>query len=310
MINEIRIFSPATVSNVACGFDVLGFALDSIGDEMIVRKTAQKGLIINNVSGFDLPMDIKKNVATVSASELIEKLKPDCGFEIEFIKKIKPGSGIGSSGASAAGSVYAINKLMGDPFTMGDLIKFAMKDMQEDGMFEHPDNIAPALLGGFVLVKSISPLEIIKIPFPNDLYCTIVHPKIEVKTSYSRSILPNDVSLEDATKQLANFGSLIHGLHTNDYDLIKSSLNDHLIERHRSKLIPKFQEIKSECLSSGALGCSISGSGPSIFALSRGIDSAKHVEESINRVYSGSGLEFSTYVSKINDRGVEVIENK
>ena len=310
MINEIRIFSPATVSNVACGFDVLGFALDSIGDEMIVRKTAQKGLIINNVSGFDLPMDIKKNVATVSASELIEKLKPDCGFEIEFIKKIKPGSGIGSSGASAAGSVYAINKLMGDPFTMGDLIKFAMKDMQEDGMFEHPDNIAPALLGGFVLVKSISPLEIIKIPSPNDLYCTIVHPNIEVKTSYSRSILPDDVSLEDATKQLANFGSLIHGLHTNDYDLIKSSLNDHLIEKHRSKLIPKFQEIKSECLSSGALGCSISGSGPSIFALSRGIDSAKHVEESINRVYSGSGLEFSTYVSKINDRGVEIIENK
>tara|TARA_B110000263_G_scaffold175510_1_gene153387 strand:- start:11 stop:778 length:768 start_codon:yes stop_codon:yes gene_type:complete len=255
-------------------------------------------------------MDIKKNVATVSASKLIEKLKPDCGFEIEFIKKIKPGSGIGSSGASAAGSVYAINKLMGDPFTMDDLIKFAMKDMQEDGMFEHPDNIAPALLGGFVLVKSISPLEIIKIPSPNDLYCTIVHPNIEVKTSYSRSILPNDVSLEDATKQLANFGSLIHGLHTSDYDLIKSSLNDHLIEKHRSKLIPKFQEIKSECLSNGALGCSISGSGPSIFALSQGIDRAKHVEQSINRVYSGSGLEFSTYVSKINDRGVEIIENK
>ena len=154
---------------------------------------------------------------------------------------------------------------------------------------------------------SSSGIEIIKIPSPNDLYCTIVHPKIEVKTSYSRSILPNDVSLEDATKQLANFGSLIHGLHTSDYDLIKSSLNDHLIEKHRSKLIPKFQEIKSECLSNGALGCSISGSGPSIFALSRGIDSAKHVEQSINRVYSGSGLEFSTYVSKINDRGVEII---
>ena len=308
MIDEIKIFSPATVSNVACGFDVLGFALESIGDEMVIRKTLQKGLKIKNFSEYNLPMEINKNIATVSASELIEKLKPDCGFEIEIIKKIKPGSGIGSSGASAAGTVYAINKLMGEPFPMRDLIKFAMKDMEKDGMFEHPDNIAPVLLGGFVLVKSISPLEIIKIPSPNDLCCTIVHPKIEVKTSYSRSILPNIVSLEDATKQLANFGSLIHSLHTSDYDLIKSSLNDHLIEKHRSKLIPKFQEIKSECLSSGALGCSISGSGPSIFALSQGIDRAKHIEESVKRVYSDSGLEFSTYVSKINNRGVEIIE--
>ena len=307
MNDDVRVFSPATVSNVACGFDILGFPLESVGDEMTVRKTQERGLKINNLSDFDLPVDINQNVASVSALALIDVLKPDCGFEIDIIKKIKPGSGIGSSGASAAGCVFAINKLMGDPFTVADLIKFAMKGEIVSSVSEHADNIAPALLGGFVLVKSISPLEMIKIPSPGDLYCAVVHPQIELKTSYSRSILPNNVSLIDATKQIANFGSLIHSLHTSDYDLIKTSLNDHLIERHRSKLIPKFDEVKSAALNSGALGCSISGSGPSIFALSQGIDRAQAVEESMKKVYNGSEIEFSTYVSKINNKGVEII---
>tara|TARA_Y100000746_G_scaffold198350_1_gene181535 strand:+ start:2289 stop:3212 length:924 start_codon:yes stop_codon:yes gene_type:complete len=307
MKNEVRVFSPGTVSNVACGFDILGFPLESIGDEMIVRKTTEKGIKINNFSDYKLPLDISKNAASVSALSLIDSLSPDCGFEIEIIKKIKPGSGIGSSGASAAGCVFAINKLMGDPFTIADLIKFAMKDMENDGMFEHPDNIAPALLGGFVLVKSLSPLEIIKIPTPDDLYCTVIHPHIEIKTAYSRSILPKDVSLVNATKQIANFGSLIHSLYVSDYDLIKTSLNDHLIEKHRSKLIPNFYQVKSAALEAGALGCSISGSGPSIFALSQGIDRAVKVEQAINKVYSGTSIEFSTYVSKIGDKGVRLI---
>ena len=307
MKNEVRVFSPGTVSNVACGFDILGFPLESIGDEMIVRKTTEKGIKINNFSDYKLPLDISKNAASVSALAIIDSLNPDCGFEIEIIKKIKPGSGIGSSGASAAGCVFAINKLMGDPFTIADLIKFAMKDMENDGMFEHPDNIAPALLGGFVLVKSLSPLEIIKIPTPDDLYCTVIHPHIEIKTAYSRSILPKDVSLVNATKQIANFGSLIHSLHVSDYDLIKTSLNDYLIEKHRSKLIPHFYQVKSAALEAGALGCSISGSGPSIFALSQGIDRAMKVEQAINKVYSGTSIEFSTYVSKIGDKGVKLI---
>ena len=307
MNDDVRVFSPATVSNVACGFDILGFPLESVGDEMTVRKTQERGLKINNHSDFDLPVDINQNVASVSALALIDVLKPDCGFEIDIIKKIKPGSGIGSSGASAAGCVFAINKLMGDPFTVADLIKFAMKGEIVSSVSEHADNIAPALLGGFVLVKGISPLEMIKIPSPSDLYCTVIHPQIELKTSYSRSILPNNVSLIDATKQIANFGSLIHSLHASDYDLIKTSLNDHLIEKHRSKLIPKFHEVKSAALNSGALGCSISGSGPSIFALSQGIDRAQAVEESMKKVYNGSEIEFSTYVSKINNKGVEII---
>ena len=307
MKSEVRVFSPGTVSNVACGFDILGFPLESIGDEMIVRKTTEKGIKINNFSDYKLPLDISKNAASVSALAIIDSLNPDCGFEIEIIKKIKPGSGIGSSGASASGCVFAINKLMGDPFTIADLIKFAMKDMENDGMFEHPDNIAPALLGGFVLVKSLSPLEIIKIPTPDDLYCSVIHPHIEIKTAYSRSILPKDVSLVNATKQIANFGSLIHSLHVSDYDLIKTSLNDYLIEKHRSKLIPHFYQVKSAALEAGALGCSISGSGPSIFALSQGIDRAMKVEQAINKVYSGTSIEFSTYVSKIGDKGVKLI---
>jgi len=306
-MNEIKIFSPATVSNVACGFDILGFYKKSLGDEMIVKKTKKKGLKITKIEGFNLPKDIQKNVAGVSASAMLEKIKPNFGFEIEIFKKIKPGSGIGSSGASSAGSVYAINKLLGNPFNEIELLNFAMKGEYLASNAEHADNIAPAILGGFTLVKNISPLNIISLPYPKDLYCVIIHPQIEIKTSESRKILPKNVSLKNATIQLTNLGGLIHGLHTNNYDIIKSSLKDELIEMHRSKLIPLFDEVKENSMNSGALGCSISGSGPSIFSLCKGKKIAEKIEKSIINIYSSSDIEFSTHVSKINKRGIYTI---
>lgn len=306
-MNEIKIFSPATVSNVACGFDILGFSLESLGDEMIVKKTKKKGLKITKIEGFNLPKDIQKNVAGVSAAAMLKKIKPNFGFEIEIFKKIKPGSGIGSSGASSAGSVYAINKLLGNPFNEIELLNFAMKGEYLASNAEHADNIAPAILGGFTLVKNISPLNIISLPYPKDLYCVIIHPQIEIKTSESRKILPKNVSLKNATIQLTNLGGLIHGLHTNNYDIIKSSLKDELIEMHRSKLIPLFDEVKENSMNSGALGCSISGSGPSIFSLCKGKKIAEKIEKSIINIYSSSNIEFSTHVSKINKRGIYTI---
>ena len=305
---EIRIFSPGTVSNVSCGFDVLGFCLDTVGDEMVVRISSEKGIRITKIEGFDLPFETHKNVAGVSAQALIDDLKPDCGFEIEIYKYIKPGSGIGSSAASAAGSVFAINELMGRPYTKTELTRFAMKGEALASQSEHADNLAPAIFGGFTLVKSISPLEILRLPIPDELYATIIHPQIEIKTAEARAILPKSVPLQDAIAQWSNLGSLIHALHNGDYELLQRSLHDSIVEPYRSKLIPHFEDIKLATLASGALGIGISGSGPSIFALSKGEKTAKAVEHSMRKVYTKTTVQFETYVSKINPKGIKIIE--
>lgn len=307
-MNEIKIFSPATVANVACGFDVLGFCLDTIGDEMVIRKTANKGIRITKIEGYDLPFEAEKNVAGVSALAMYNDLQPDYGFEIEIYKKIKPGSGIGSSSASAAGSVFGMNELMGTPLDKTKLTYYAMKGEALASKCEHADNLAPAIFGGFTLVKSAHPLQVLKLPTPSDLFATLIHPQIEIKTSESRAILPKEIPLQNAIGQWANVGSLVHALHTSDYDLMKDALNDVVIEPHRKQLIPHFDDIKNTALKSGALGCAISGSGPSIFALSKGKKTAKAVEEAMQNVYSTTNIQFETYVSKINVEGIKTIK--
>ena len=306
-MNEIKIFSPATVANVSCGFDVLGFCLDSVGDDMVIRKTEKKGIHITKIEGFDLPYEANLNVAGVSALAMYEAIDVDFGFEIEIYKNIKPGSGIGSSAASAVGSVFGMNELLGRPFNKTQLTGFAIKGEALASKCEHADNLAPALFGGFTLVKSISPLQILEIPSPDDLYATIIHPQIEIKTSESRAILPKKIALSDAITQWANFGSLIHALHTSDYDLIKESLHDVVVEPHRSKLIPHFNAVKKAAITAGALGCGISGSGPSIFTLSNSLETSNNVKDAIKNVYSKTGIAFEIHVSKINTEGVKII---
>lgn len=305
--NEIKIFSPATVANVACGFDVLGFCLDTIGDEMIIRKTIKKGISINKVEGFDLPTSVGKNVAGVSALAMIADAQPEFGFEIEIYKTIKPGSGIGSSSASAAGSVFAINELLGRPYNKTQVTDFAMKGEALASGSEHADNLAPGIFGGFTLVKSTSPLEVLQLPTPKDIFATILHPLIQIKTSDARAMLPEEVPLKDAIIQWANVGSFVHALHTDDYDLLRRSMTDVIIEPHRSQLIPNYNEVKTAALYSGALGTSISGAGPSIFALSRGIETAKQVEIAMRKVYSTTSIAFETHVSAINTQGIREI---
>jgi homoserine kinase len=306
-MNEIKIFSPATVANVACGYDVLGFCLDAVGDEMLIRKVDKKGIRITKIEGFELPFKTELNVAGVSALAMYETLQPDCGFEIEIYKNIKPGSGIGSSAASAVGSVFGMNALLGSPYNKTELTQFAMKGEALASKCEHADNLAPALFGGFTLVKSLSPLEILEIPSPDNLYATIIHPQIEVKTADSRAILPKEVKLQEAIVQWANFGSLIHSLHTNNYQLMKRSLHDAIIEPHRSKLIPFYKEVKQAALNAGALGTNISGSGPSIFSLCKGIETATLVSDSIKKVYLSTGIKFDIHISKINIEGIKVL---
>ncbi|MGY8921706.1 MAG: homoserine kinase [Flavobacteriales bacterium] len=305
--SEIKLFSPATVANVACGFDVLGLCLDTIGDEMVVRKVDEKGVRITKIEGFKLPFETELNVAGVSALAMYQELQPDCGFEIEIKKNIKPGSGIGSSAASAVGSVYGINALLGSPLNKTQLTQFAIKGEALASGSEHADNIAPALFGGFTLVKSVNPLEILQIPSPDNLYVTIIHPQIEIKTAISRAILPKNVPLKAAINQWANVGSFIHSLHTSDYPLMQRSLHDVIIEPHRSKLIPHYNEVKQQTLKVGALGTNISGSGPSIFSLCEGIENANKVRDVMRNIYSNTGIEFDVHVSKINTQGVKIL---
>ena len=306
-MDHIKIFSPATVANVSCGYDVLGFCLDSVGDEMIINKISEKSIKISKIDGYDLPYEIEKNVAGVSALAMYEALQPDCGFDIEIYKKIKPGSGIGSSSASAAGSVFGMNELLGRPLNKTELTKYALKGEALASQCEHADNLAPAIFGGFTLVRSVNPIDVLQLPTPGDLYATLIHPQIEIKTSESRAILPKNVALKDAITQWSNVGSLVHALHTNDYDVLSKSLKDTIAEPHRKQLIPHFDSLKAEVIKAGALGCGISGSGPSIFALSRGEKIAKKVEKTMQNVYSKTEIPFYTFISKINTRGIKIL---
>jgi homoserine kinase len=306
-MNEIKIFCPATIANLSCGFDVLGLCLETAGDEMIIRKSALKGIRITKIVGADLPLETEKNVAGVAALAMLEKVQTAFGFEIEIYKNIKAGSGIGSSAASSAGAVFGINELLGRPFTRKELVVFAMQGEKLASGNAHADNVAPALLGGFVLVRSSNPLDLIKIESPPELYATVVHPQIELKTSDARSILKQNVSLKNAIIQWGNLGGLIAGLFTKDYDLIGRSLHDEIIEPVRSVLIPGFDLIKQNALKNGALGSGISGSGPSIFALSKGKETAEKIGKVMSEVYDKINLPYEIHVSKVNNEGIKIL---
>ncbi|APU11106.1 homoserine kinase [Cellulophaga lytica] len=307
MKNEIKVFCPATIANISCGFDVLGVALDNVGDEMVVKKTSKKGITITKIEGQNLPLQTHKNVAGVAGLALLSASDYEGGFEIEIYKKIKAGSGIGSSAASSTGAVCAMNKLLGEPFSNLELVQFAMKGEELASGVQHADNVAPAIYGGFTLVRSYSTLDIIKINTPKKLYATVIHPQIEIKTSDSRKILKTTISLADGIKQWGNVGGLIAGLYTEDYNLISRSLEDHIIEPIRSILIPAFDNVKSASLNAGALGCGISGSGPSIYALSKGKETAEKVAEAMQNVYNKVGIPYDIHVSTVNTEGIKTI---
>jgi homoserine kinase len=303
-MKSIRVFCPGTIANVSCGFDVLGLSLAGVGEYMTVTQTPTKGITISEITGQDLPLETAKNVAGVAGLALLEALGSEAGFDIKIEKKIKAGSGIGSSAASSAGAVWAINHLLGNPYTTIELIPFAMEGERLASGVAHADNVAPALLGGFTLVRSTDPLDVVSLPSPRELYATVIHPQIEIKTADSRRILKSSLSLKDAITQWGNVGGLVAGLYREDYELIGRSLQDVVIEPVRSILIPGFDEIKAAALNAGALGCGISGSGPSVFALSKGADKAHEVAQQLKEVYSPMGIPFDIHISNINEKGV------
>ena len=306
-MDHINIFAPASVANVSCGFDVLGFCLDTIGDIMKVSKTKTKGISVGTLKGQKIPIDPLKNVACVAANAFLKEFPTNNDFQIDIEKKIKPGSGIGSSVVSAAGAVFAINELLGKPYSRSLLVKFAMVGESLASGDAHADNLAPVLLGGFTLVRSNKTLDIIKLPSPNDLIATIIHPKIELKTIHSRAILKSEIPLTKAVEQWGNLGAFVSALYTNDYDLLSRSMKDKVIEPARAILIPKFKEIKESAIEAGALGSGISGSGPSVYALSKGEKTAKKVGQFMKTYYDEIGLDYEIHYSSINNEGIKIL---
>jgi len=310
-MKKIHAFAPATVANVACGFDILGFAVESPGDEVVITLTDEPGVKIISIEGDDgkLPLDAERNTVSLVIQEYLDHIeKTDLGVAIELIKKMPLKSGLGSSAASSVVGVYALNKLLGSPLTDLELLPFAMKGEELACGSAHADNVAPALLGGFVLVRSYNPLDVIKLPTPKRLYATIIHPHIEVKTKDARSILRADIKMKDAVVQWGNVAGLVTGIMKEDYDLIGRSLEDVLVEPVRSLLIPGFDKVKLEAINAGALGCSISGSGPSIFALSTDKGVAAQIGRAMTKVFDQLNVQSEVYISKVSDQGPKIIK--
>jgi homoserine kinase len=304
--NACTVVAPATIANLVCGFDILGMAVEEPFDIMKVRLIEEPVVKIKHIDSFQLPEEPLLNVAGIVFNSIIESCDKQFGFEAQIEKKIKPGSGIGSSAASAAGAAVAADILLGKVFSTDQLVQFAMNGEKLASGVKHADNIAPCILGGVSLIRSIHPLDILSLPSPQ-LMVTIVHPQIEVRTSDARQILRDKIYLKDAVKQWGNIAGLVAGFLMNDHKLIGRSLEDHIIEPVRSILIPGFNEIKMNCKEAGSLGGGICGSGPSMFMFSQDRAIADEAEKIMKGVYDRIGIDHNTYVTRISTTGVQQI---
>jgi homoserine kinase len=302
----VTVAAPATIANFVCGFDILGMALDNPTDFMEVSLCEEPGIFIEHKDDYRLPLDPEKNVAGAALLSMLKEYKSPLGIKLIIDKQIKPSSGLGSSAASSAGAVVAVNHLLDNYFCNNDLVRFAMAGEKVASGVKHADNIGPCIYGGITLIRSIFPLDIVPIPAP-DLFVSVIHPQIEIKTSDSRQILRKQVLLKDAILQWGNISGLIMGLVKNDHALISRSMHDVIIEPVRSILIPGFKEIKNACLEIGALGGGIAGSGPSIFMLSAKKNTALEVEAQMKNIYDRIGVAYKTYVTNISNQGVRII---
>jgi homoserine kinase len=311
-MQSVKAFAPATVANVSCGFDILGFAIDAMGDVVEVQLKDGPGLKVISIEGDGgrLPYEIEKNTCTVAIQAMLDELGQEVGMSITLKKGLPLGSGMGSSAASAVAALVAANHLLGNPFEKKNLLPFAIAAEKAACGAGHADNVAPSLLGGFVLIRDYHPLDVIKLHVPDGLHCTLLHPHFELKTSDSRSVLRDNVSLKHSTIQSGNVAGLIAGLFQEDFELIGRSLRDVIAEPYRATLIPGFHEVKEAVKAAGALGMGISGSGPTLFTLSKGSGASESIIKAAQEVYDVIGLGVDAYHSAINTRGAYVLEEK
>jgi homoserine kinase len=306
----IKIFAPATVANVVCGFDVLGFAVNEPGDEVIMRRTDKPGIVISKITGDNgrLPLDPKKNTVSVSVEHYLKHIgRTDIGLDIELHKKMPIGSGLGSSSASTVAGLFAAKTLLEDKTDVTELLPFARKGEEMACGHGHADNVAPALLGGFVLIRSYEPLDVVKLPHPKNLHCAIVFPDVDVPTREARQIIRNKILMADAVTQWGNIAGLVSGLFMNDIDLIGRSMKDILVEPVRSMLIPDFYKMREIAMETGAVSFGISGSGPSVFSFTRDEETAKLIAKKLQAHLASININSNGYVSAINDEGPKVI---
>ncbi len=309
-MKTIRAFAPATVANVSCGFDVFGFAVEKPGDEVILTLTDTSVVRMERIEGDNgrLPMDAAKNTAGVAVIAFLNAIKSNLGVDIILKKHLPLGSGMGSSAASSVAALVGINHLLGNPFEKKDLLPFAMEAERIACGSAHADNVAPSLMGGFVLIRGYDPLDVVNIPTPDNLFCTLIHPHLELNTQDSRQVLRMNISLKDAVTQWGNIAGLVAGLMKPDYGLISRSLKDVIAEPIRSMLIPGFDRMKEKALENGALGSGISGSGPTIFALSTDAETARRVGDVIAKEFERIRLNSEVFVSRINPQGAMVLD--
>jgi homoserine kinase len=310
MEDSIKVFAPATVANVVCGYDVLGFAVNDPGDEVIMRLTDKPGITISKITGDDgrLPIDPRKNTVSVSVEHYLKSIeRTGIGLDIELHKKMPIGSGLGSSSASTVAGLFAAKTLLEDEANAVNLLPFAMKGEEMACGHGHADNVAPALLGGFVLIRSYEPLDVVKLPHPGGLYCAIVFPDVDVPTREARQIIRNKIQMKDAVTQWGNIAGLVSGLFMNDIDLIGRSMKDVLVEPVRSMLIPDFYKMRDMAMDLGAVSFGISGSGPSVFSFTRDEETAGKITQKLQRHLAGININSNTYVSTVNDAGPKIL---
>jgi homoserine kinase len=309
-MKEVRAFAPASVTNVGCGFDIFGFALNSPGDEVVVRFSERNNLSIKIISGDDgkLSKVIDENTAGLAIKSLINETGFKRGIEIEVHKKMALGTGLGSSAASAVAAVVAVDHLLQTKLSKKELLKFALEgEKLTSGGVSHADNVAASLYGGFVIVRNTDELDVINISYPANLYCSIIHPYIIMNTSDMRKMLRKEIALTEAVKQWGNIASFVAGLIDKDYRLMSRAMTDYIVEPVRSVLIPSFSEIKDAAIKAGAIGCSISGSGPSVFALAKSKISAEKISVVMKKILDSAGIKNDTFISKINKQGPKIL---
>lgn len=308
MNSGIKVFAPATIANIAVGYDIIGLALESPGDEIIARKSDRvQGLTITKIlnDGGKLPLEASKNTATVAGQAVLDAIgESKMGIEIEIHKKMPIGSGLGSSAASAVAGAFAINEIVGKPFTKNELLPFAVQGEQSADKAFHADNVAPCLFGGIILVRNDDSLLHRRLPTPKGLYITLVHPNIEILTKNAREVVKSTVSLQKHIDQSFNLAGFVYSLFTSDFSMMRECLHDHIIEPQRSFMIPKFDEVKKAALQHNAIGCSISGAGPSIFALSENSTDAENIAFAMKEVLLNAKIAANTIISKVNSEGV------
>lgn len=307
MRDIIKVFAPATIANVSCGYDAMGFALANLGDHMVFKKTASPEVKISKIVGAKLTYDVKKNAAGVVANFMLKKSKAEFGIDIEIYKNYKPGSGLGSSAASSAGAAFGVNYFLNERYSKLELTKFAMQGELAACGSAIADNVAASVYGGFVLIRNYEPLDVISIPTPKNLMVVVIHPQIEIRTEDARKAVPETISTKTAVSQWANVGGLISGLYENNYQRISDALVDYVAEPERKKMIPLFDKVRKASKDAGALALGISGSGPAMFALTEGMETAKNVGLAMESVYKNSGFEFKVYTSHIHNNGVELV---